>query len=135
MKEYFMGVLEVEGSSDPAEKLFGQIALDQGLILVEAEMIKLPGKKENKWDKMSTVPDFLIKENKDDEGIYVEVTMRNEHSGNKNAQKRVMQAAGLLSRYAQITMQELENIKEKNISLIQYIKDKIAAENGIENNE
>ena len=126
MKEIYIGMPEVEGVSDPAEKLFGEIALNQGLILGEAEMIKLPGKKENKWDKMSTVPDFTIKEKTDEEEIYVEITMRNKNSGNKNSQRRVMEKAGLGSRYVQLTMLELETIKDNNSSLIKYIKDKIS---------
>lgn len=123
-----MGAAEVEGESDPVEKLFGRMALEQGLLLCEAEMVKLPGKKENKWDKKSTVPDFLIKSREADAGIYVEVTERNDRSGGKNSQKKVMKEAGLGSRYVQLTGIELEKIKKEGTDLMGYIENKISLE-------
>jgi hypothetical protein len=126
--ETSMGSAEIEGESDPVEKLFGRIALEQGLLLSEAEMVKLPGKKENKWDKKSTVPDFLIKSDEADSGIYVEVTKRNDQSGGKNSQRKVMEEAGLGSRYVQLTGIELEKIKKEGMDLMGYIKNKIRLE-------
>lgn len=52
----------IEGISDPIERRFGQMALSQGLIVQEAPMITVDRPKLNKWDKLSTVCDFLIKQ-------------------------------------------------------------------------
>lgn len=127
MQEKFLGLPDIEGESDPTEKLFAQIAHEQGLILCESGIIKLPGKKENKWDKRSTVPDFLVKKNEEDEGVYVEITVRSEQSAKKNRQRKVMQRAGLSDRYVQLTGEELKEIQENNIDLFSYIENKKAA--------
>jgi len=124
-----MGEPEVGGITDPVEKLFARTALKQGLLIYEAEMIKLPGKKKGKWDKKSTIPDFMIKENNLDKGIYVEVTVNNDKSGKKNNQRRVMEEAGLSTRYVQLTMDEIQKTLSDSINLIDYIKNKVLVEN------
>ncbi len=83
------------------------------------------------FDKKSTVPDFVVKENPLDKGIYVEVTVSNEKSGGKNSQRKVMEKAGLSTRYVQLTMSEIKKISDDSINLIDYIKNKISIENQI----
>ena len=112
-------------SSDETERLFLQIAKGQGLLVEEAGVIQIKREKRGKGDKRTTVPDFLVKENASDEGIYVEVTESNAHSGNKGAQRRVMTEAGLASRYVQLTGTELESVRKKGEGLMRYIKIKI----------
>jgi hypothetical protein len=121
-----LGLAEQLGESDPTEKLFIELARKQGLIVNEGEMIKLPGKKQYKGDKRSTTPDFIIREKEGDEGIFVEVTAKNERCGHKGAQLKVMREAGLAARYVRLTRQDLESLGD-NGSLLELIKSKISA--------
>ena len=112
-------------SADYTERLFLDLAIEQGLLVSEAEMITLDREKRRKGDKRSTVPDFLVKENIADEGIYVEVTENNAQDAHKNRQRGVMVEAGLGSRYVQLIASELEEIKRSGASLIDYLKAQI----------
>ena len=112
-------------SADYTERLFLDLAIEQGLLVSEAEMITLDREKRRKGDKRSTVPDFLVKENIADEGIYVEVTENNAQDAHKNRQRGVMVEAGLGSRYVQLIASELEEIQRSGASLIDYLKAQI----------
>jgi len=118
---------EIPEPTDVTEGLFLKVAQRQGFLITEAPMISLPRKKKNKWDKKSTVPDFLIRKNEQDEGVYVEVTENNIDDGHKHGQLRVMVEAGLGSKYVQLTKAELEEIETSGADLLEYIKVKIGS--------
>lgn len=115
---------DAEEITDPTEKRFAEISLSQGLILEEPGMITLDRRKRNKWDKLSTVPDFLLKNTPDDEGIYIEITIKNKGS-RKTGQLRVMEEAGLGHRYVQLTNEDMDQMKELGVYI--YCLDQITA--------
>lgn len=118
---------EIPGPTDATEGLFLKIAERQGFLITEAPMISLSRKKRNKWDKRSTVPDFLIRKDEQDEGVYVEVTENSIEDGHKHGQLRVMVESGLGSRYVQLTKQELEGVESVGANLFEYIERKISS--------
>ncbi|MBW7953520.1 hypothetical protein H3C67_01915 [Candidatus Dojkabacteria bacterium] len=106
-------IISHEVSTDPVERLAIEVALEQGLIVYEAPMIKIVREKLRKGDKRSTVPDLLVLCSTDDPGIFVEVTIRNAKAARKNRQEAVMREAGLINRYAQVDASDITQAKEE----------------------
>ncbi|KXK10379.1 MAG: hypothetical protein UZ20_WS6002000005 [candidate division WS6 bacterium OLB21] len=106
-------IISHEVSTDPVERLAIEVALEQGLIVYEAPMIKIVREKLRKGDKRSTVPDLLVLCSTDDPGIFVEVTIRNAKAARKNRQEAVMREAGLINRYAQVNASDITQAKEE----------------------
>ncbi|WKZ28149.1 MAG: hypothetical protein QY330_00895 [Candidatus Dojkabacteria bacterium] len=106
-------IISHEVSTDPVERLAIEVAIEQGLIVYEAPMIKIVREKLRKGDKRSTVPDLLVLCSTDDPGIFVEVTIRNAKAARKNRQEAVMREAGLINRYAQVDASDITQAKEE----------------------
>lgn len=106
-------IISHEVSTDPVERLAIEVAIEQGLIVYEAPMIKIVREKLRKGDKRSTVPDLLVLCSTDDPGIFVEVTIRNAKAARKNRQEAVMREAGLINRYAQVNASDITQAKEE----------------------
>ncbi len=101
---------EIEGISDPHERLFAQTAKKMGFKLFDGGMITLPKRDTQKKEKRSTNPDFYIVPQGKSTGYYIEIT-RGENLGSRKAnQKQVMLEAGLGDNYFQLTGSDIEHI-------------------------
>lgn len=66
-----LSIEEIDGITDPIENAFAKLALSQDLVVCDSEMITLKREKRGKSDKRSTSPDFLLKRDPSDLGIYI----------------------------------------------------------------
>lgn len=103
---------EIEGISDPHERIFAQTALRLGFELYDGGMISLPRGIETKLKKRSTNPDFFIVSPDRKVKLYVEIT-RGENLGSRKAgQKAVMDQAGYSNNYYQLTGSDITEIAD-----------------------
>lgn len=96
------------------ERLFAFSALQAGLRVERSPSIRCPSPVENKnGDRTKTVttPDYLVTDPKSDRRMYVEVTRGNGGSPSKEAQGRVIRAAGIAN-YRQLTGAQVETLLE-----------------------
>ena len=126
-----LSIEEIDGITDPIENAFAKLAVSQDLIVCDSEMITLKREKRGKNDKRSTSPDFLLKRDPNDLGIYIEVTKKNLCS-RKSRQLNVMQEAGLSNRYVQITHNDILTVEQNDLDLFEYLVQKIEERECIE---
>lgn len=87
----------IEGITDKAEYAFALLAYTSGYTIEESPM--LIAARDNRHQQRTTVPDFILKKNKNDTGIFIEVTAGSKLAARKNRQKTVAKRLGLSKRY------------------------------------